>query len=59
MGRLKEDLTRAGLELIETHTAWVFLDEATVWKIKKPVDFGFLDYTPWKSAALHVTQRFG
>ncbi len=45
MGLLKDDLGRAGLELVETHTAWVFLSESTVWKIKKPVDFGFLDYS--------------
>jgi aminoglycoside phosphotransferase family enzyme len=41
----KDDLATSGLELIETHTAWVLLNERTVWKIKKPVDFGFLDYS--------------
>lgn len=45
MGLLKDDLASPGLELIETHTSWVFLSEHTVWKVKKPVDFGFLDYT--------------
>jgi uncharacterized protein len=45
VGLIKDDLVLDGLELIETHTAWVFLSESTVWKIKKPVDFGFLDYT--------------
>jgi len=44
MGTLKQDLG-SGLSLIETHTAWVFLSENTVWKVKKPVDFGFLDFT--------------
>lgn len=45
MGLLKEDLARPGIELVETHTAWVFLDQTTVWKVKKPVNFGFLDYS--------------
>lgn len=34
-----------GLELRETHISWVFLAEHGVWKIKKPVDLGFLDFT--------------
>src|SRR4051794_31480132 len=45
MGSLKEDLTGPGVELVETHTAWVFLAKDTVWKVKKPVNFGFLDFT--------------
>ena len=32
-------------ELIQTHISWVLLGEDLVYKIKKPVDFGFLDYT--------------
>jgi uncharacterized protein len=45
MGILKDDLAGPGVELVETHTSWVFLDERMVWKVKKPVDFGFLDFT--------------
>jgi aminoglycoside phosphotransferase family enzyme/predicted kinase len=45
VGLLRDDLTKPGTELIETHTSWVFLNESTVWKVKKPVDFGFLDFT--------------
>jgi len=45
MGTLKLDLSASGLTLIETHTSWVFLGNETVWKVKKPVDFGFLDFT--------------
>jgi aminoglycoside phosphotransferase family enzyme/predicted kinase len=45
MGTLKHDLCERGLDLIETHTAWVFLGPERVWKVKKPVDFGFLDFT--------------
>jgi uncharacterized protein len=28
-----------------THASWVFLTEAEVFKVKRPVDFGFLDYS--------------
>ena len=45
MGTLKEDLSSPGLDLIETHTSWVFLGQDSVWKVKKPVNFGFLDFT--------------
>src|SRR4029450_7492245 len=31
--------------LFETRTAWVFMSAETVWKVKKPVDYGFLDYS--------------
>ena len=45
MHALKEDLQAAGYELIETHISWVFLSASEVFKIKRPVDFGFLDFT--------------
>ncbi len=32
-------------ELIETHISWVILAGDYVYKIKKPVDFGFLDFS--------------
>lgn len=32
-------------ELIETHISWVILTGEYVYKIKKPVNFGFLDFT--------------
>jgi aminoglycoside phosphotransferase family enzyme/predicted kinase len=28
-----------------THASWVFLTEADAWKVKRPVDLGFLDFT--------------
>ena len=43
--QLKTDLLQQGYDLRETHISWVFLDEARVYKIKKPVDLGFLDFT--------------
>lgn len=33
------------IELIETHISWVFLTGKFAYKIKKPVNFGFLDFS--------------
>ncbi len=33
------------IELIQTHISWVFITDTFVYKIKKPVNFGFLDFT--------------
>jgi len=35
----------AGFEVIETHVSWVILTGSYAYKIKKPVDFGFLDFS--------------
>jgi aminoglycoside phosphotransferase family enzyme/predicted kinase len=35
----------AAIRLIETHISWVFLTGTFVYKLKKPIDVGFLDYT--------------
>lgn len=32
------------VELVETHISWVFLAGERVYKVKKPVDLGFLDF---------------
>ena len=32
------------IELVETHISWVFLTGELVYKVKKPVDLGFLDF---------------
>jgi aminoglycoside phosphotransferase family enzyme/predicted kinase len=34
-----------GLRLIETHISWVILTGSLVYKLKKPVDLGFLDFS--------------
>ncbi|MGE0552845.1 MAG: AAA family ATPase [Gemmatimonadales bacterium] len=44
MSSLVADLRATGLELIETHISRVFLGETEVWKVKKPVSLGFLDF---------------
>jgi aminoglycoside phosphotransferase family enzyme len=33
------------VELVETHISWVFLAGDRVYKLKKPVNLGFLDFT--------------
>ncbi len=33
------------VDLVQTHLSWVFLAGSLVYKVKKPVDFGFLDFT--------------
>ena len=52
MATLLEDLAdpsayrgaSARVELRQTHISWVFLTDDEVFKVKKPVDFGFLDF---------------
>ena len=38
-----------GFSVIETHISWVVLTGPYAYKIKKPVDFGFLDFTSLQS----------
>jgi aminoglycoside phosphotransferase family enzyme/predicted kinase len=33
------------IRLITTHISWVFITDHDVWKVKRPVDYGFVDYT--------------
>ena len=35
----------ATVKLVQTHISYVFITDAFVYKFKKPVDFGFLDFT--------------
>jgi uncharacterized protein len=68
MGSLKDDLLDPGaypapgpqrIELAETHISWVFLAGDDVYKVKKPVDFGFLDFRtlPLRRAACEAELR--
>ena len=41
---LQQSQTRP-VRLLETHISWVLLGDETAYKIKKPVDFGFLDFS--------------
>ena len=42
-GRVSDDVV-----LVETHMSWVFLAGDTVYKLKKPVRFPYLDYSTLK-----------
>src|SRR5687768_16615516 len=53
MAALKDDLIAQGFELRETHISQVFLGQGSVYKIKKPVAFGFLDFS-----TLALRERF-
>lgn len=33
------------VEVVQTHISWIFLTDRFAYKVKKPVNFGFLDYT--------------
>jgi uncharacterized protein len=33
------------VELVQTHVSWIFLTDGHAYKIKKPVDFGFLNFS--------------
>jgi aminoglycoside phosphotransferase family enzyme/predicted kinase len=45
LGDLVRDLEADSEQLIETHISWVFLRAQEVFKVKKPVNFGFLDFS--------------
>ena len=53
------------VELVQTHASWVFLAGDYVYKIKKPVDFGFLDFSTLEKRhyycqeELRLNQRLG
>jgi uncharacterized protein len=42
---LVDELRVGAQELRETHISWVFMFERVVLKVKKPVDFGFVDFS--------------
>lgn len=33
------------IEVVETHISWIFLTESWAYKVKKPLDLGFLDFS--------------
>lgn len=37
--------TTTKVDLIQTHASWIFLTDTYAYKIKKPVDFGFLNFS--------------
>ena len=50
------DPTRRVL-LVQTHISLVFVADEFVYKVKKPVDFGFLDFTSLEKRAFYCRQE--
>ncbi|MEH6387520.1 bifunctional aminoglycoside phosphotransferase/ATP-binding protein [Pseudomonas profundi] len=47
----------SGFTLMETHISWVLLTGDYVYKIKKPVNFGFLDYSSLEQRAHYCKEE--
>ena len=47
----------AELQLIETHISWVFLTGEYVYKVKKAVNFGFLDYSTLEKRSFYCQEE--
>ena len=45
------------IELAETHISYLFLTGKQVYKVKKPVDFGFLDFTTMEKRRYYCEQE--
>jgi aminoglycoside phosphotransferase family enzyme/predicted kinase len=45
------------VELVQTHISYVFLAGGYVYKVKKPVDMGFLDYTTLEKRRLYCQEE--
>ena len=43
--------------MCQTHISWLFFTERFVYKVKKPVDFGFLDFTTLESRKFFCNQE--
>lgn len=46
------------VRLIQTHTSWVFIAGDRAYKVKKPVNFGFLDYTTLAARKFFCNEEF-
>jgi hypothetical protein len=46
------------VRMIQTHTSWVFLTGTHAYKVKKPVNFGFLDYTALSARRFFCNEEF-
>jgi len=45
------------VEIVQTHISYVFICDDEVYKIKKPVDFGFLDFTSLEKRRYYCEQE--
>ncbi len=46
------------VRMLQTHTSWVFLTGRHAYKVKKPVNFGFLDYTTLSARRFFCHEEF-
>lgn len=46
------------VQMIQTHTSWVFIAGDRAYKVKKPVNFGFLDYTTLSARRFFCQEEF-
>ncbi|HTW92028.1 MAG TPA: AAA family ATPase [bacterium] len=46
------------VRMLQTHTSWVFLTGSRAYKVKKPVNFGFLDYTTLSAREFFCNEEF-
>ncbi len=46
------------VRMIQTHTSWVFLTGEFAYKVKKPVNFGFLDYSTLEARRFFCHEEF-
>ena len=47
----------SSVELIQTHISWVFLTDRYAYKVKKPVDLGFLNFTTLRRRHYYLRQE--
>jgi aminoglycoside phosphotransferase family enzyme len=45
------------VELVQTHISWIFLTDRFAYKVKKPVDLGFLNFTTLKRRHFYLHQE--
>jgi uncharacterized protein len=45
------------VELVQTHVSWLFLTDTHVFKLKKPVNFGFLDFSTLELRRFYCTEE--
>ena len=54
---LKYDDSPDQIKLVQTHISYVLISREKVYKIKKPVDFGFLDFTTLEKRKLYCERE--
>ncbi len=47
----------SGIALVQTHISWVFIGDEYVYKLKKPVDFGFLDFSTLEKRRFYTEEE--